>query len=172
MPPYMVRVAQPTDAEGTLAHIQQLAIEPGTGVLIGPCDPLPSLHEERQTIADYAAVDNWIKLVADADGVIIGICTAKGGRRDASRGNVGVGLSVDAAWRGQGVGTALMERLIAWARETGFIWRIELDVFTHNTHAISLYQKLGFEIEGRRRKAYFKDGAFVDAFMMSLLLES
>jgi RimJ/RimL family protein N-acetyltransferase len=172
MTTFMIRRALPSDASQTRAHLIRLAAEPDSGVLFGPDDVPPTLDEERKLIADYANAPNSIYLVAEADGFIIGNCTGRGGRRIASAGTVGVGIAVHADWRGKGVGTALLRGLINWARRTGVIWRIELDVFTHNTHAIHVYEKLGFEIEGRRQKAYYKNGRFVDAFMMALLLES
>ena len=168
----IIRKAQPSDAPQTRAHLMRLAQEPESGVLFGPEDVPPTLDEERKLIVDYANAPNAIYLVAEADGLIIGSCTGRGGRRIASSGTVGVGISVHADWRGKGVGTGLMQHLIDWAWETRVIWRIELDVFTHNANAIHVYQKLGFEIEGRRQKAYYKNGHFVDAFMMALLLES
>jgi RimJ/RimL family protein N-acetyltransferase len=172
MPDFIIRAATLDDAEQTLDHLRKMKDERDNGILFGPDDVLRSLDDERKQLADFAAADNSVLLVADAAGIVIGVCSAKGGNRIASRGNVGIGISIDADWRGKGVGTALMQALIEWARGTGFIWRIELDVFTHNTRAIQLYQKLGFEIEGRRRKVYFKEGVLIDSFVMSLLLES
>ncbi|HEX4946421.1 MAG TPA: GNAT family N-acetyltransferase, partial [Blastocatellia bacterium] len=45
--------------------------------------------------------------------------------------------------------------------------RMELTVYTDNAAAIALYQKFGFEIEGTQRKAAFRDGVFVDTFLMA-----
>jgi L-phenylalanine/L-methionine N-acetyltransferase len=45
--------------------------------------------------------------------------------------------------------------------------RIELTVFTDNEAAIALYRKFKFEIEGTLRKYAFRDGTFVDAYMMA-----
>jgi len=172
MATFIIRRAQPSDAPQTRTHLMRLAQEPDSGVLFGPDDVPPTLDEERKLIVDYANAPNAIYLVAESDGFIIGSCTGRGGRRIASAGSVGVGISVHIDWRGKGVGTALMQHLIDWAWETRVIWRIELDVFTHNANAIHVYEKLGFEVEGRRQKAYYKNGHFVDAYMMALLLES
>ena len=45
--------------------------------------------------------------------------------------------------------------------------RLELTVFVDNEPAIRLYQKFGFEIEGTRRAAAFRDGQFVDMYEMA-----
>lgn len=47
-------------------------------------------------------------------------------------------------WRGRGVGSALLERLVAVAREQGFD-RVELSA---QTHAIDFYARFGFEALG------------------------
>jgi RimJ/RimL family protein N-acetyltransferase len=49
--------------------------------------------------------------------------------------------------------------------------RVELDVMASNEKAIALYQKFGFQIEGRKRKARFIDGNYEDTIIMGLLKE-
>ncbi|MFA6254450.1 MAG: GNAT family protein [Patescibacteria group bacterium] len=49
--------------------------------------------------------------------------------------------------------------------------RIELDVFSKNIGAIKCYQKCGFEKEGVKRKACFKNGKFYDLILMGILRE-
>jgi RimJ/RimL family protein N-acetyltransferase len=81
-----------------------------------------------------------------------------------------LGMMVAKGSRGQGVGTALMEAAIAWAREQG-LHKLVLDVFPHNEAAIALYRKCGFVEEGRRVKQYRRaNGELWDAVQMGLLL--
>ena len=56
--------------------------------------------------------------------------------------------SPDPAARGRGVGRALGDAVIAWARERGFV-RIVLWVTDGNDEAIALYERLGFARTGR-----------------------
>ena len=49
--------------------------------------------------------------------------------------------------------------------------RVELTVLDNNTRAKHLYEKCGFTYEGRKRKAKYKDGKFVDMLMYSILRE-
>ena len=55
-----------------------------------------------------------------------------------------LGMLVDEAERGKGIGRELMERVFAWARARG-IAEISLLVFPHNQRAMRLYQSSGFE---------------------------
>jgi putative acetyltransferase len=82
-----------------------------------------------------------------------------------------MGVSVRKEWRNQGVGTALIKHGLDWARSVRLIKRIQLEVFTDNERAIHIYKKLGFEVEGQRRRAFLRNGIFIDSFLMALLLE-
>lgn len=55
-----------------------------------------------------------------------------------------LGMLVDEAHRGKGIGKALLEHATAWAREKG-LPHISLLVFPHNERALQLYRSAGFE---------------------------
>ena len=81
-----------------------------------------------------------------------------------------IGMMVAAAWRGRGVGTALVDAAIDWARERG-LHKLTLSVFPHNDAAVALYRKLGFAEEGRREKQVRRrNGELWDLIEMGLLL--
>lgn len=71
------------------------------------------------------------------------------------------------AARGQGIGRALVERLIAAATAEGCT-HIELEVASRNVGALALYRGLGFAEVGRRPK-YYRD-PIDDAILMDLPL--
>ena len=49
--------------------------------------------------------------------------------------------------------------------------RVELDTWDGNERAIKCYQKCGFQIEGRFRKARFVNGKYHDEILMGILKE-
>lgn len=51
--------------------------------------------------------------------------------------------------RQQGIGTALLESVLDWARAHPAIEKVCLGVFASNVAALALYRRLGFEEEGR-----------------------
>lgn len=63
--------------------------------------------------------------------------------------------------------------LTRWSLDYGFrmlnLNRIQLDVLANHSQAIRLYEKCGFQIEGRRRQAQFKEGEYVDIVFMGVL---
>jgi RimJ/RimL family protein N-acetyltransferase len=82
-----------------------------------------------------------------------------------------LGMQVKAGFRGQGVGSALLERAIAYAREQG-CHKIALQHWPHNEAGRALYEKFGFVQEGYLRRQYpRKNGEIWDAVVMGLLLD-
>jgi len=82
------------------------------------------------------------------------------------------GLGVHPSAEGRGVGRALMEALIALARERGGR-RMTLRVFAPNERAQRLYRRLGFEVEGIQRGEFMVgDQEYVDDIFMALDLDA
>ena len=77
-----------------------------------------------------------------------------------------LGLMVARSHRGRGIGRALLEQSVDWARQVG-VSKLELHVFPHNEPAIALYESFGFEREGYRRRHYRRAGELVDAILMA-----
>jgi RimJ/RimL family protein N-acetyltransferase len=81
-----------------------------------------------------------------------------------------IGMMVASDWRGRGVGTALVEAAIEWARARG-LHKLSLGVFPQNDAAVALYRKLGFVEEGRRvRHIRRANGELWDLIEMGLPL--
>jgi RimJ/RimL family protein N-acetyltransferase len=170
MESYIIREATPEDAAAILIHNDILANEPNNGIVRGPGENM-SLEEERDYLAASLASDNSIMLIAvTPSGEVIGIAGFHGGRRKATRHAGGVGISVLPEWRDKGLGTTIMKQMIDWAKQTGIIKRVELEVMAHNERAIHVYEKLGFKLEGRKSASLFKDGRYIDVYEMGLLL--
>lgn len=72
------------------------------------------------------------------------------------------------AW-GQGVGSKLVGAALDIADNWLNLSRVELEVFTHNTAAVRLYERFGFEQEGTRKKVAFGNGRFLDDLIMARL---
>lgn len=77
-----------------------------------------------------------------------------------------LGMTVHPVYWGQGVGNALMAAILDLADSWLNLKRIELDVHVDNPAAIHLYEKFGFEIEGRRRFHTYGSAGWVDSYFM------
>jgi putative acetyltransferase len=80
-----------------------------------------------------------------------------------------LGLMVDAGYRRRGIGRALLEEAVQWARESG-VQKLELHVFPWNEPAIRLYEQFGFRREGLRVAHYRRDGDLVDVILMAYMI--
>lgn len=81
-----------------------------------------------------------------------------------------VGISLEKAFWGRGIGTAMMRELIDAAKAFGYE-QIELEVVDKNERAAALYKKLGFECVGRLPRAMkYRDGSYADLLIMTLML--
>ena len=107
-------------------------------------------------------------LAVDDEGTVLGWCDIVRVPRPARShcGIFGMGLRRD--HRGMGIGTRLATTTIAAAGDAG-ITRIELDVFASNAQALALYKRLGFIIEGVKRRAVCIDGVYEDMIFMALV---
>jgi putative acetyltransferase len=77
-----------------------------------------------------------------------------------------LGLMVAKSHRRRGIGRALLERAVEWARSAG-VTKLELHVFPYNEAAIRLYDSFGFRREGFRERHYRRNGELVDAVLMA-----
>jgi putative acetyltransferase len=82
---------------------------------------------------------------------------------------MGLGITVAKASQGQGVGQALMAALLDYADNWAQILRIELTVYHDNVRAIRLYERHGFEHEGRLKAYGLRNGVFEDVLSMARL---
>jgi len=97
--------------------------------------------------------DEWLDeqhvFVADADGEIVGF--AAGRSSDAEPGHLHL-IYVKPDHRREGIGKELLRAFVAQMREDG-AEQITLDVDTSNTHAIAVWEQLGFTEFARRLSA-------------------
>lgn len=83
---------------------------------------------------------------------------------------VGIGIGETEFW-GKGCGTEAMRLILQYAFCELNLHRVSLDVFEYNTRAIASYQKAGFKVEGRMRRAVLRNGRRWDILYMGILRE-
>lgn len=81
---------------------------------------------------------------------------------------IGIGIGDPAYWD-RGYGTDAMREIIRFGFEELELHRLSLNVFEYNLRAMKVYEKLGFEYEGRVKEFLYRDGRRWDVVFMGLL---
>ena len=111
---------------------------------------------------------NLPHFVALVDGRVVGWCDVSSLERPLFAHSGVLGMGVDAAFRGNGIGHALVRSVLESAKARG-LTRIELTVREHNLPALALYRKVGFRVEGIKHKGVRLDGEYENLIFMAVL---
>jgi ribosomal protein S18 acetylase RimI-like enzyme len=130
---------------------------------------LQTTQHVRGRLELMLATDNQMIFVAEDDDQLIGFLWAGGGLYRHNRYRVHLILGVRQPYQRQGIGTRLLTTCEEWARAQR-LQRLELSVMAHNFPALTLYQKMGFQIEGTAPYALCIDGNYIDLHYMSKVL--
>jgi putative acetyltransferase len=127
--------------------------------------PSRTLEHHQRQIESMVTDRDTHALVAELEGRLVGSASLHlGNGKRRHTGDVGIGVHDE--YVGRGIGRALLEALLDLADNYLGLKRVELDVIVDNETGIHLYESLGFEREGIKRSAMFRDGRFVDLLMM------
>ena len=106
------------------------------------------------------------RLVAVGDGEIVGwAALAPTSARECYSGVVEHSVYVAESARGQGVGRALMEAVLAEADGAG-LWTIQTSIFPENAASVALHERLGFRVVGRRERIAQLAGVWRDTVLL------
>lgn len=126
-----------------------------------------TIEAEEKWIESHLANPNHIILVAEMNSKIVGLLDFSNGHRQRIAHTGEFGMSVEKTVRDQGVGSLLLQVLIEWATQNKTIEKIGLNVHSNNERAIALYKKMGFEIEGiRKRDLKYGEDQYIDTIVM------
>jgi RimJ/RimL family protein N-acetyltransferase len=110
--------------------------------------------------------------VAASGQVLVGHVDLKGPDLKTQLHRCELGIGIERAGRGQGLGRRLMETAIAFAREAPTLHWLDLRVFRHNRPALALYRSLGFEETAVLEDCFRIEGSQIDDVLMSLSVAS
>lgn len=159
-----IREAESGDAAALCALSSAIGAEAGAWLLT--TEMWRSVSDERRYLRSVRRHPDAAVYVVLADDAIVGRLSLARDPHPASHHVADLGLMVAAGYRRRGIGRALLEQAVTWARAAG-VRKLELHVFPWNEPAIALYESFGFVGEGLRLGHYLRDGAEVDAILMA-----
>lgn len=162
MPPTL-RQIQLQDAEGFRACLDSVARERRYLAQV----EAPPLARVREFVAQSVEQDA-AQYVAVVDDRIVGWCDVFAHWAYALKHVGTLGMGLQAEYRGQGLGRALLLKTLDHALKNG-IYRVTLEAREDNVRAIRLYEQVGFRHEGRAACALRFDGQFYTGVTMALL---
>mgnify|MGYP004633071087 CR=1 FL=1 len=166
---FVIERARAEDAAALLEYLKIVGGE--TENLSFGAEGVPiSLETEQDYLrAQYKSPDN-VQYLAKVDGEIIG--TASLNRQPRRMSHRGVfGISLKKAWWGCGAASAMMEAVLAFAKENGFE-QLNIEVRSSNVRAIHLYEKYGFRKLCTFPHFFKIDGEYIDFDLMNLELNT
>ncbi len=156
------------DAAELLEYLKIVGGE--TDFLLFDATGLPyTVEQEAEVMENYKKAPRGGFFAGRIDGEIACTCNISCYGRERLKHVAEIAVAVQRKFWGIGVGSAIMETLIALAREQG-VKTIELGVYADNARARALYRRFGFEEVGRHKGRFFVGGAYHDEIMMDLYL--
>ena len=167
----VIRSAEPEDAQRMLQYMKIMLGE--TPFLLRTPEEFDySIEEEARILEGRKSAPRSLMLLAEKDGQIIASADLQShGKKSRVWHRAELGISVRKDFWHQGIGSALMERLIAFAAQCGYE-QIELTVEQKNRRALNLYMKYGFTVYGTRPHGVkYPDGNYDNDYLMVKMVQ-
>jgi RimJ/RimL family protein N-acetyltransferase len=165
--------------QGEMIVLRPLRASDADGLWESVTDPEGRRLTGTTRVFTRPEIDAWCASAGAADGRIDLAVTANGSQEylgeivlndiDEVVRSADLSLAMRPGFRGRGYGTEAIQLMLGLAFDGLGLHRVELDVLSINTRATSLYENLGFRIEGRKRDAYRDGEGFCDGIVMALL---
>ncbi|MGG4268532.1 N-acetyltransferase family protein [Peribacillus simplex] len=125
-------------------------VEDSGFMLYNPGERKATENELERQIEQIESNPRSVFLVAASCDDLIGYFILAGNNLSGTKHSAKIVIGISEQERGKGVGTKLFQKMEEQALEYE-IRRLELTVIANNEPALSLYKKIGFELEGTKR---------------------
>jgi len=162
---FTIREVTTQDAQEMLHYLQQIGGESHNLSFGAEGLPIDEKQEEA-IISQYQRHTINKQWCAVKDQHIIGVCDLHVPDRKRMQHRASLAISVRKPYWHQGVGHALMQTMMDYAKTKKQITMIALEVLTDNARAIALYQHFGFQKVGTMHQFFQIENIFYDADIM------
>lgn len=165
----ILRRAIAEDAKNIIEYLNIVGGE-SDNLLFGAGEFRLTIEQEREYIENFNKDNNSLMLLGIIDDKIVSVAQISTSNRKRICHNSEVAISVKKEYWGIGIGSAVMDQLIKFAKDNGTIKNISLGVRASNYNAIKLYEKHGFEKIGVHKNFFNVDGNYYDEILMDLYI--
>ena len=149
----IIRNATMDDAKSVLENTKIIREE--TDFLLSYPDEINfSVEEKEEFLKNKENSSCEIQICSVVNDRIVGLAGISAvGSKDKVKHRAEFGISIEKAYYGKGIGTALTQACIDCAKTAGYR-QLELEVVAENKNAIALYKKFGFTETGRNPRGF------------------
>ncbi|CRZ34784.1 RimJ/RimL family protein N-acetyltransferase [Herbinix hemicellulosilytica] len=165
----ILRTPVENDAEALIEYCNQVGGE-SDNLLYGKNEFHMTVEQEREFIKKQYNNPNSLMVVGFINNSVASIAQISCLPRKRIAHNCEIAISVKKEHWNKGVGSAVMEELIRFAKNHETIRNVHLGVKAGNSKAISLYEKFGFVKVGVHKDYINVNGVYDDLILMELNL--
>ena len=162
-----IRQIQIGDAENLLNLMNKVEAET-TFLLYEKDERNRTIEQQRKNIQEQLEKGS-LTFVLEGNKQLVGYVFGNIFTANRKKHCMNLAIAILQEYTGKGYGTKLMNTIEEYAINNG-ITRLELEVAKTNKVAISLYQKIGFEVEGIKRNAFLVNGKYEDDLLMAKII--
>jgi len=164
----LIREIQIGDAENLLNLLKKLDTET-TFLLYEKGERKRTIEQQRKDIQEQLE-KGVLTFVLEDNKKLVGYIFGNIFTANRKKHCMNLAIAVLQEYTGKGYGTKLINTIEKYATNIG-ITRLELEVSKNNKVAISLYQKIGFKMEGIKRNAFLVNGKYEDELLMAKIIK-
>ncbi|MGI5902498.1 MAG: GNAT family N-acetyltransferase [Desulfitobacteriia bacterium] len=130
--------------------------------------PLTTMLRREEIERKFYEEDTYRYAITTSDGQIIGTIGFDQVNIPARSARIYIGIGSPDYW-GKGYGFEALTIFINYLFGQWNFNRLTAETWSENHRALSCYQKIGFQVEGRLREAYYVNSKYYDALILGLL---
>ncbi len=164
-----ISIGTKADAAAVIEHLKTVGDETEFLSFSG-ADFAVSAEEEAAIIEAHRVADNRLFLLAWIKDELVGVLNIDASAKPKMKHLGEIGLSVLKAHWKKGIGYQMIQTALDWAKQTGVLKKVNLEVQENNYGAIRLYEQLGFTLEGARKRGVLTDGVYYNLNLMGICI--
>lgn len=165
----ILRKPEIEDAKSVVEYLNVVGGE-SENLLFGKDEFRLTIEQEMEHIKSISNSTGTLMILGIINNNIVSIAQISSPNRKRIAHNGEVSISVKKDYWKMGIGSAVMEELIRFAKENNIIKNISLGVKASNTNGIKLYEKFGFKKVGIHKDFFNINGNFDDEILMDLYI--